>query len=177
MRGGPHRGGRPFCVHPRHEAERELSGRVERRKQLDIVPLPEPARQQYIAQWQRVQADFVDAPVASVRQADVLVSQVMTDGGYPVAEFDQRAEDVSVDHPNVVENYRSAHAITVASGRVAPIPKHSAEPSPSTACCSPTSSGKGPAWVVASTSRLRLPPHCRPRRPPRAPGRRATDAY
>jgi hypothetical protein len=101
----------------RREAERDLSGRVERRKQLSIVPLPEQAREQYIAQWQRVQTSFVDAPVESVRQADVLVSQVMTDRGYPIAEFDQRADDVSVDHANVIENYRSAHAISVASGQ------------------------------------------------------------
>jgi hypothetical protein len=101
----------------RRQAERELAGRVERRKQLAIVPLPEQARQQYIAQWQRVQAAFVDAPVESVRQADALVSQVMTDCGYPMAEFEQRAEDVSVDHAAVVENYRSAHAIAVASGQ------------------------------------------------------------
>ena len=101
----------------RRQAERELAGRVDRRKQLTIVPLPELARQQYIAQWQRVQAAFVDAPVESVRQADALVSQVMTDRGYPVAEFEQRAEDVSVDHAAVVENYRSAHAIAVASGQ------------------------------------------------------------
>ena len=101
----------------RRQAERELAGRVDRRKQLTIVPLPEQARQQYIAQWQRVQAAFVDAPVESVRQADALVSQVMTDRGYPVAEFEQRAEDVSVDHAAVVENYRSAHAIAVASGQ------------------------------------------------------------
>jgi hypothetical protein len=101
----------------RREAERDLSGRVERRKQLSVVPLPEQARQQYIAQWQRVQTSFVDAPVESVRQADVLVSQVMTDRGYPMAEFDQRADDVSVDHANVIENYRSAHAISVASGQ------------------------------------------------------------
>jgi hypothetical protein len=101
----------------RRQAERELAGRVERRKQLTVVPLPESARQQYLAQWQRVQAGFVDAPVESVRQADALVSQVMTDRGYPVAEFEQRAEDVSVDHGSVVENYRSAHTIAVASGQ------------------------------------------------------------
>ena len=101
----------------RREAERDLSGRVERRKHLSIVPLPEQAREQYIAQWQRVQASFVDAPVESVRQADVLVSQVMTDRGYPMAEFEQRADDVSVDHANVIENYRTAHAISVASGQ------------------------------------------------------------
>jgi FtsZ-interacting cell division protein ZipA len=101
----------------RHQAERELAGRVDRRKQLAIVPLPQQAREQYIAQWQRVQAAFVDAPVESVRQADALVSQVMTDRGYPIAEFEQRADDVSVDHAAVVENYRSAHAIVLASGQ------------------------------------------------------------
>jgi FtsZ-interacting cell division protein ZipA len=101
----------------RRQAERELAGRVDRRKRLTIVPLPEQTRQQYVAQWQRVQASFVDAPAESVRQADALVSQVMTDRGYPIAEFEQRAEDVSVDHAAVVENYRSAHAIAVASGQ------------------------------------------------------------
>src|SRR5579872_6818738 len=101
----------------RRQAERELAGRVERRKQFNIVELPEQTRQQYLAQWQRVQAAFVDAPSESVRQADALVSQVMTDRGYPVAEFEQRAADVSVDHPSVVENYRSAHAIALASGQ------------------------------------------------------------
>jgi hypothetical protein len=100
----------------RRQAERELAGRVDRRKQLTIVPLPEQARQQYIAQWQRIQAAFVDAPAESVRQADALVSQVMTDRGYPIAEFEQRADDVSVDHAGVVENYRNAHAIALASG-------------------------------------------------------------
>jgi hypothetical protein len=101
----------------RRQAERELAGRVDRRKHLNIVPLAPQAREQYIAQWQRVQAAFVDAPVESVRQADALVSQVMTDRGYPVAEFEQRVDDVSVDHAAVVENYRSAHAIAVASGQ------------------------------------------------------------
>ena len=101
----------------RRQAERELAGRVERRKQLTIVPLPEQARLDYMARWQRVQAAFVDAPVESVRQADALVSQVMTDRGYPVAEFEQRAEDVSVDHAAVIDNYRRAHAIAVASGQ------------------------------------------------------------
>jgi hypothetical protein len=100
----------------RRQAERELTGRVERRERLAIVPLSEQARLQYIARWQSVQAAFVDAPVESVRQADALVSQVMTDRGYPVAEFEQRAVDVSVDHAAVVDNYRRAHATAIASG-------------------------------------------------------------
>jgi hypothetical protein len=101
----------------RRLAERELSGRVDRRKQLNIVQLPEPARQQYLEQWQQAQADFVDAPVESVRRADGLVSRVMSDRGYPMAEFEQRSADISVDHADVVENYRSAHGICMASGQ------------------------------------------------------------
>src|SRR5438105_4786659 len=73
----------------RGAAERDLAGRVSRRKQLNIVPLAEPARQQYLASWQQVQTRFVDAPSESVRDADVLVGRVMNDRGYPVGEFDQ----------------------------------------------------------------------------------------
>jgi hypothetical protein len=35
----------------------------------------------------------------------------MRERGYPVDDFDQRAADISVDHPTVVENYRAAHDI------------------------------------------------------------------
>ncbi len=37
--------------------------------------------------------------------------------GYPVSDFNQRAADISVDHPRVVENYRSAHEIAVRVGK------------------------------------------------------------
>ncbi|MBV8301390.1 MAG: hypothetical protein JOY68_05670 [Candidatus Dormibacteraeota bacterium] len=97
----------------RAAAEKELSGRLNRHKQFHLVALPAPAQQQYAARWQQIQTAFVDAPGESVRQADVLVSQVMTDRGYPVAEFDQRAADVSVDHPDLVDTYRSAHDIAL----------------------------------------------------------------
>ena len=103
----------------RGEAEKELAGRMSRRKQLHIEPLPEPARQQYARRWQQVQAHFVDAPAESLREADTLINQVMTDRGYPMADFEQRAADVSVDHADVVENYRGAHAVSerVAKGQ------------------------------------------------------------
>jgi hypothetical protein len=53
-----------------------------------------------------------------VAEADKLVSEVMRERGYPVSEdFEQRAADVSVDHPVVVENYRAAHAISVRAAR------------------------------------------------------------
>jgi len=37
----------------------------------------------------------------------------MSTRGYPVSDFEQRAADISVDHPLVMENYRTAHAIAV----------------------------------------------------------------
>lgn len=95
----------------RREAEAELTERERRRQELDIVPLSEEARARYAEQWQGVQQRFVDAPAESVMEADVLVMQVMRDRGYPVDDFDTRAADVSVDHPDVVEHYRSAHVI------------------------------------------------------------------
>ncbi|HEX4754181.1 MAG TPA: hypothetical protein VH661_00325 [Candidatus Dormibacteraeota bacterium] len=101
----------------KRDAEKELAGRVDRRKELNIVPLSEATRQQYLSEWQQVQAHFVDAPVQSVQQADTLVARVMNERGYPVAEFDQRAADISVDHPAVVENYRGAHEVYMKSAQ------------------------------------------------------------
>lgn len=92
-------------------AERELLERRERRERLDIRPLPPEARQRYAEAWRLVQERFVDQPAESVRDADRLVQQVMADRGYPTDDFEQRAADLSVDHPNLVQNYRSAHSI------------------------------------------------------------------
>jgi hypothetical protein len=100
----------------RGAAERDLSGRVQRRRELRIVPLTPEAQLHYVAEWRQVQEDFVDSPRQAVVQADALVTRLMTDRGYPMTEFEQRAADVSVDHPQVVENYRSAHTISTASG-------------------------------------------------------------
>ena len=99
----------------RREAERELRERQARRDELDIVPLDDATRDLYVGQWQGVQQRFVDAPTESVIEADVLVMQVMRDRGYPVDDFDRRAADVSVDHPDVVEHYRSAHDVAARS--------------------------------------------------------------
>jgi hypothetical protein len=101
----------------RREAEADLIARERRRSDLDIRPLEPETRQQYRNTWDRVQADFVDRPVEAVREADRLVAEVMRDRGYPMEDFDQRAADISVDHPQVVDNYRSAHEISLASDR------------------------------------------------------------
>jgi hypothetical protein len=98
----------------RREAEAELAERRERRSQLDIRPLEPGAQERYAERWQVAQRRFVDQPAPAVAEADALVSAVMSERGYPVSdEFDQRAADISVDHPVVVEHYRAAHAISL----------------------------------------------------------------
>ena len=100
----------------RRTAERELAARQARREQLNIRPLTTDARQRYEAQWNDVQAQFVDQPTSAVARADELVLAVMHERGYPMDDFEQRAADVSVDHPKVVEHYRAAHGISAQVG-------------------------------------------------------------
>jgi ABC-type nickel/cobalt efflux system permease component RcnA len=97
----------------RHEAEAELKEREERRKELDIVPLTPAAHEGYVSEWKAVQAQFVDDPAGAVAAADTLIQRVMSERGYPVDDFEQRAADVSVDHPHVVEHYRQGHRLAV----------------------------------------------------------------
>jgi hypothetical protein len=91
-------------------AEKELAERERKREQIDIVPLAPEARDKYAGSWRDVQTRFVDDPPGA-DDADRLVTDVMRERGYPVEDFDQRAADISVDHPEVVENYRAAHSI------------------------------------------------------------------
>jgi hypothetical protein len=99
----------------KHEAEAELQAREERRRQLEIRPLPQASRDRYLESWQGVQSQFVDDPRGAVASADSLIQSVMAERGYPIEEFEQRAADVSVDHPQVVENYRQGHRLAQAS--------------------------------------------------------------
>ena len=96
----------------KRDAERELRERRDRREELDIRPLSAEARERYADEWRTVQARFVDEPDTAVREADRLVQEVMADRGYPVADdFERRAADVSVDYPDVVENFREGHRL------------------------------------------------------------------
>jgi hypothetical protein len=96
----------------KREAEAELAEREERRERLEVRPLSSAARDRYLASWQTVQAEFVDGPAAAVVGADSLIQSVMAERGYPVDDFEQRAADVSVDHPEVVEHYRAGHRLS-----------------------------------------------------------------
>ncbi len=94
-------------------AVRELTTRERKRGKLDIVPLSPAALSKFNARWQEVQAAFVDNPATAVGVADHLVTEVMRERGYPVDDFDRQAANISVDHPQVVDNYRAAHGIHV----------------------------------------------------------------
>jgi hypothetical protein len=102
-------------VGDRRGAESELQTRRKRREKLDIRPLSPEARREFADAWQETQSRFVDEPSEAVSEADRLVIAVMSERGYPMEDFDQRAADVSVDHPMVVEDYRAAHAVSLAN--------------------------------------------------------------
>jgi hypothetical protein len=95
------------------KAEALLAERQKRVSTYTIKPLPAEMRDHFIETWKLVQTQFVDDPSYAVTRADDLLGEVMAARGYPVKDFDQRAADLSVDHPQVVQNYRSAHEIAV----------------------------------------------------------------
>ena len=99
------------------KAEAKLADREKRIEKFNIRDLDSMEHERYSKQWQAVQSRFVDSPKGAVAEADDLVSSVMKTRGYPVSDFDQRAADISVDHPRVVENYRSAHEIALRAGK------------------------------------------------------------
>ena len=97
----------------RRKAEAVLDERAERVEGLHIRPLAPGDRARFVESWGKVQARFVDGPGGAVTDADQLLGDVMSTRGYPVSDFEQRAADISVDHPLVLENYRAAHQIAL----------------------------------------------------------------
>jgi hypothetical protein len=100
-----------------HKGERVLEFRQKHREKLKIRPLSPSDRDSFSDRWREVQGRFVDDPKGAVTLADSLITDVMQVRGYPIADFEQRASDLSVDHPIVVENYRAAHAIALRHSR------------------------------------------------------------
>jgi FtsZ-interacting cell division protein ZipA len=100
------------------EAESELRGRAKRHDQLELRSLDSSEREDFKRRWSDVQTQFVDEPSTAVRNADRLVVEVMSARGYPVEEdFDRRADDLSVRHPEVTQRYREARRIAQANER------------------------------------------------------------
>jgi len=98
----------------RSRAEKALERRAERTEKYQIRSLSREEQQRFSDEWRRAQGHFVDEPAGAIREADELVAEVMRTRGYPMADFDRRAEDLSVDHPHVIRNYRAAHDIALA---------------------------------------------------------------
>ena len=100
------------------QAESKLADRKTRVETLEIHDLGATERERFMTEWYTVQARFVDHPKASVTEADDLISALLEARGYPQVGFEQRAADLSVSYPRVMENYRVAHAIAVRLGQV-----------------------------------------------------------
>jgi hypothetical protein len=105
----------------RRAAEAQLTEREKRHRELDIRDLRSEERDRFAASWADIQREFVDDPKRAVRDADVLVLDIMRTRGYPVGDggddFERRAEDISVEHPDVVQRYREAHTVRDATER------------------------------------------------------------
>jgi hypothetical protein len=95
----------------RRSAEKELLDRQKQHDELDLRPLSPESRERYLRRWQSTQSRFVDDPRGAVSEADTLVQEVMQERGYPTKDFERRVADISVDHPGLVEKYRTAHGI------------------------------------------------------------------
>jgi hypothetical protein len=101
----------------RGAAEKDLKRREKRRSQFEVTPLSSASADRYRDEWSEIQGRFVDEPGQAVEQADRLAVRMMRERGYPVDEFDQRADDISVDHPDVSQHYREAHRVAVAQAQ------------------------------------------------------------
>jgi hypothetical protein len=99
------------------KAETELRTREKRVARLNIVPLAPEDAAKFTQAWKVLQGRFVDDPTGVVFQADELVRELLAKRGYPIADFERRAADISVDHPEVVSNYRAAQAIAARDRR------------------------------------------------------------
>ena len=101
----------------RPKAEAELKARQKRVERLDIVPLDPEEAARFSEAWRSLQARFVDSPKGVLADADRLVRELMRKRGYPMADFETRAADISVHHPSVVEHYRAAHEVALSDER------------------------------------------------------------
>jgi hypothetical protein len=94
-------------------ADAVLQQRADRVSRFNLRKLTQEQADSFVREWRRIQAVFVDDPAGAVGEADQLVTQVMTAQGYPLEDFDRRADDLSVDHPVVVSNYRTARTLAL----------------------------------------------------------------
>ena len=95
----------------RTKAERALEEREERVDALEIRRLTADEHTRFATEWRDVKSVFVDSPVEAVLHADRMLATMMKTVGYPMADFDRRYEDLTVNHGDVARHYREGHAI------------------------------------------------------------------
>jgi FtsZ-interacting cell division protein ZipA len=100
-------------LHSQSKAEAELTERERRHRSLHIKPLTPGARERYIEEWQTVQSRFVDDPREAIGEAVSVIQNVMRDRGYPLNDFNTTTKDLSVEHADVLDNYRMAHEVSL----------------------------------------------------------------
>lgn len=101
----------------RAKAEADLAEREHRVASLDIRPLTRDEHARFSGEWQEVKALFVDSPAEALLHADRMLANMMATKGFPMADFDHRYEDLTVDHGDVARHYREGHDVTVRQGR------------------------------------------------------------
>jgi len=100
------------------EAESLLAKRETRVEALAIRNLSVKEREIFVSEWHAIQSRFIDHPKAAVTEANALVDTILESRGYPRVAFEQRAADLSVDYPGIMENYRIAHAVAFRMSRL-----------------------------------------------------------
>lgn len=103
--------------HGRAAAERELRERERRHAALDLKPLAPESRAQYAADWEEVQARFIEAPAEAARAADELVTRLIAERGYPTEDYEEQLAQLSVEHARTLGHYRDAHEIYLTNER------------------------------------------------------------
>jgi len=97
--------------------EAQFEHRENQFENINIRDFAPTEHQPFSKRWEAVQACFIESPKAAVTAADELVSSLMRVRGYPSSDFEQRAANVPVDYPRVIESYRAAHEIALRAGR------------------------------------------------------------
>jgi hypothetical protein len=98
------------------QAEAKLTDRETRVEALEVHELGPTERDCFVTEWHSIQSRFIDYPKAAVTEADDLVNALLEARGYPQANFEQRAADVSVNYSHIMNNYRLAHTIAARTG-------------------------------------------------------------
>ena len=101
----------------RGKTEAALLDRVRRVNGMAVRPLSEAERERFLAEWDSIQARFIDHPRGAVTEADEMVNALLQARGYEGGAFDRRAADLSVHHSKLVEPYRRANTVVTRAGR------------------------------------------------------------